>query len=92
MGKLGGRRFFATLPLRLAECDLNSLTYSQDSRSWLLPLVGKHMTIDANLDFYVEYFLPLVLKLDKMRELEDNRRNGSKIKVKKYETLLMQIW
>ena len=89
MSKLGGRRFFQVLPLRVNEFDLNSLTYAQDSRSWLLTIIPKHLTLDANLDFYVEYFLPIVLQLDKMRELENKARNGSKIKVKKYETLLM---
>lgn len=89
MSKIGGRNFFKILPLRLIEFDLNSLTYSQDSRSWLLPIVTKHLSIDANLDFYVEYFLPVVLQLDKMRELENKNKNGSQIKVKKYETMLV---
>jgi len=38
----------------------------------------------------------VILKLDKMRELElkclKTNQNGSQIKIKKYETLLVQIW
>ena len=54
----------------LVQHDLNSMTYSQDSKSWCLTLIGSNLTKDANLDFYVEYFLPIILQLDKMRELE----------------------
>ena len=61
MNKMGGRKFFGILPLRLIDFDLNSLTYSQDSRSWMLTTVGKHLKEDCNLDFYIEYFLPIIL-------------------------------
>jgi len=76
MTKLGGKKFFTILPLRLIEFDLNSLTYAQDSRSFLLLLIQRHLKIDANLDFFVEYFLPMILQLDKMRELEQ-KQGGS---------------
>ena len=92
MGKMGGRKFFKVLPLKLIEFDLNSLTYGQDSRSWMLTIIEKHLKIDANLDFYLEYFLPLILQLDKCRDLESKARQGSQVKVRKYETLLVQIW
>jgi hypothetical protein len=91
MLRLGANKFFRVLPLRLVEFDLNSLTYAQDSRSWLLVLIEKNLKIDANLDFYVSYFLPIILQLDKMRELE-KKNKGSEIKIKKYETLLVQVW
>jgi len=61
MSKMGARKFFSVLPLRLIEFDLNSLTYAQDSRSFLLLLIQRHLKIDANLDFFVEYFLPMIL-------------------------------
>jgi hypothetical protein len=57
----------------------------------MLPLIEHNLKIDANLDFFVEYFMPMVLQLDKLRELEQKAK-GSEIKVKKYETLLVQIW
>jgi len=57
----------------------------------VLPLIEQNLKIDANLDFFVEYFMPMVLQLNKLRELEEKAR-GSVIKVKKYETLLVQIW
>lgn len=91
MGKMGAYNFFKVLPLELIKFDLNSLTYAQDSKSWLLPLVGQHLKKDANLDFFVEYFLPMILQIDKMRELQKKSR-GSEIKIKKYETMLVQIW
>lgn len=91
MAKMGARKFFAVLPLRLVDFDFFSLTYAQDSRSWMLPLIEHNLKIDANLDFFVEYFMPMVLQLDKLRELEQKAK-GSEIKVKKYETLLVQIW
>lgn len=88
MMRLGANKFFRVLPLRLVEFDLNSLTYAQDSRSWLLVLIERNLKIDANLDFYVSYFLPMILQLDKMRELE-KKHKGSEIKIKKYETILV---
>lgn len=91
MAKMGAFHFFKVLPLELIKYDLNSLTYAQDSRSWLLPLVSNHLKKDANLDFFVEYFLPMIMQIDKMRELEKKSRQ-SEIKVKKYETMLVQIW
>jgi len=39
----------------------------------------------------VQYFLPIILQIDKLRELEAKGK-GSDIKVKKYETMLVQIW
>jgi len=70
MTKMSAYKFFSILPLKLVEHDLNSLTYAQDSRSWLLTLIGKNLKIDAHLDFYVSYFLPIIMQLDKLRELE----------------------
>ena len=91
MTKMSAYKFFSILPLHLVEHDLNSLTYAQDSRSWLLTLIGKNLKVDAHIDFYVSYFLPIIMQLDKLRELE-HKAHGSDIKVKKYETLLVQIW
>ena len=36
MTRMGGVKFFQVLPIRLIEFDLNSLTYAQDARSWLI--------------------------------------------------------
>lgn len=88
MAKMGSYRFFKILPLRLIEFDLHSLTYAQDSRSWLLPLIRQFLKVDANLDFFVEYFMPIIIQLDRLRDLEQ-KSHGSEIKVKKYETLLV---
>ena len=43
----------------------------------------------ADLAFYVKYFLPMILQLDKMSDLEKKNARGSDIKVKKYETLII---
>jgi|TARA_B110001450_G_C17407864_1_gene394488 hypothetical protein len=69
MAKMGGRKFFSVLPLQLVDFDFFSLSYAQDSRSWVLPLIEKNLLIDANLDFFVEYFMPMILQLNKLREL-----------------------
>jgi len=87
MARMGGQRFFQLLPLRLIEFDLNSLSYAQDSRSWLIQLVPQYLKKDNTLLFFVQYFLPMILQLDKMRELEQ-QVSGSPIKIKKFETLL----
>ena len=58
MAKMGAKKFFSVLPLRLIDYDFFSLTYAQDSRSWMLPLIEQNLKIDANLDFFVQYFMP----------------------------------
>ena len=40
---MGCPKFFKALPLQLLEHDLNSLSYGQDSRSYLIPLVENHL-------------------------------------------------
>mmetsp|Transcript_24172 Transcript_24172/g.37157 ORF Transcript_24172/g.37157 Transcript_24172/m.37157 type:complete len:254 (+) Transcript_24172:1367-2128(+) len=90
MQRMGGPKFFKILPLQLTAYDLNSFTYAQDSKSWLITLVANNLK-DANLDFFADYFLPEILKLDKMRDLE-KKDTGSEIKMKKYETMIAQIW
>ena len=92
MEKMGYEQFFKILPLQLIQHDLNSLTYAQDSRSWLIPLIAQHQPADANLNFFLTHLLPLIMQLDKMRDLEKKSRNGSPIKIKKYETLIIQVW
>lgn len=91
MARLGGVKFFQVLPIRLVEFDLNSLTYAQDSRSWLIQLIPHSLKKDNNLLFYVQYFLPMIVQLEQMRGLE-KKSGGSPIKVKKYETMLVQVW
>ena len=49
MTKMGAYKFFRVLPLCLIEYDLNSLTYAQDSRSWLLPLINLYLKKEAHL-------------------------------------------
>ena len=65
---MGCPRFFKALPLQLLEHDLNSLTYAQDSRSYLIPLVDKHLVEpgvgQGDLAFYVQYFLPMIMALE----------------------------
>lgn len=49
------------------------------------------MTTDKTMLFFVQYFMPMIMQLEQMRELE-KKSKGSEIKVKKYETLLVQLW
>jgi hypothetical protein len=64
---MGCKRFFETLPLQLLNYDMGSLTYAQDSRSYLLPLVKKKLAepgTGGDLAFYVNYFLPTITVFD----------------------------
>lgn len=81
------QKFFSALPLQLLEFDLNSLTYAQDSRSYLIPVI-KQFLPNGDLAFYVQYFLPMILALDQKRNYELNV-NRSELKAKKYETLMV---
>ena len=40
---MGADSFFKVLPLRLCDFDMNSLTYAQDSRSYLLQIVKQKL-------------------------------------------------
>ena len=63
--QMGPRAFLEILPLRLVEHDLNSLTFAQDSRSWLLPLLATNVKgrPGADLDYFVASILPMILHL-----------------------------
>ena len=80
-------RFFTILPLRLMDYDMNSPTYSFDSRSYLIPVI-KDYTKNEPLGFFTDNFLPLVSYL----ENEMTKCGNEQIKAKKYETLMIQIW
>lgn len=92
---VGCKRFFDALPLQPLSFDMASQTYAQDSRSYLLPLVRKHLAAPnqgGDLAFFVQYFIPMILALDKQRLAELATREGSQIKAKKFEALIVQIW
>ena len=93
---MGCPKFFEALPLQLLEHDLTSLSYAQDSRSYLIPLVEQQLQEpgkgQGDLAFYVQYFLPIIMALDHKRQAELATREGSPIKAKKYEALIVQIW
>ena len=62
--KMGPAKFFAQLPLQLCTHDLTSLSYAQDSRSYLLQIARQKLK-RADIAFFVEYFVPQVLELEK---------------------------
>ena len=66
--------------------DLNSQVYSQNSRSYLLPITKKYCENDS-LHFFIIYFLPMIQELEKRREIEK-----ASIKSKKIDVLIEQIW
>lgn len=66
---------------------MNSLTYAQDSRSYLIQIIPSNLK-NGDLAFYVQYFLPMNLALDKQIKLL-RAPGGSEIKAKKYETLMV---
>jgi hypothetical protein len=93
MQVMGPARFFQVLPLKLCEFDMNSLTYAQDSRSYLLTIMHSKLQ-RADIVFFVEQFIPLLKQLEHMRQavLAPVSETYSSIKAKKYETLIIQIW
>lgn len=66
MTVMGAEKFFQTIPLRLMDFDLNSLSYAQDSRSYLLPIMKTNLT-KGDLAFYLQYFVPEINNLEQMR-------------------------
>lgn len=66
MQVMGPERFFENLPLRLLDFDLNSLTYAQDSRSYLLHIARQKLK-RGDLVFFVEKMIPLIKQLDEQR-------------------------
>ena len=93
MQVMGAERFFQQLPLRLSDFDMNSLTYAQDSRSYLLQ-IARYKLKRADLKFFVEYFVPTLKNLEAQRQtnMRQTREDYSAIKAKKNETLIVQIW
>jgi len=93
MCSMGCAAFFKVLPLRIQEFDLNSLTFAQDSRSYLLQ-VCKQFLKKEDLVFFLSSFVPMINSLDSSRETaaKPGHQDYSMVKAKKYETLQVQIW
>jgi hypothetical protein len=51
--------FFETVPLEILSHDMNSFNFSQESRSFLIPMAKKYLPNDE-LNFFVACFLPLI--------------------------------
>jgi hypothetical protein len=87
--KLKSELFFTVLPMKLLDFDLNSESYSFDSRSYLIPVIQKHVK-NESMHFYVDNFLPLIEQLTQVKS--EIKKEKQLMKVKKYETLITQIW
>ena len=87
--KFKSELFFTTLPMKLLDFDLNSESYSFDSRSYLIPIVKDHVEKES-LHFFVDNFLPLIDMLIKAKSIIEKEKKL--LKAKKYETLILQIW
>jgi hypothetical protein len=46
---------------------------------------------NGDLAYFVNYFLPIIFGLEKKMKTEKGQ-DGSEIKAKKYETLIVQLW
>jgi len=75
--------------MKLLDFDMNSESYGLDSRSYLIS-VAKKSVKNESLNFYVQNFLPLIDLLQKSRK--EAQKEKQHIKLKKYETLICQIW
>ena len=93
MQAMGCEKFFEILPLELLNHDMQSLTYGQQSRSYLLPIMQKYLK-KGDLAFYWKHFSPLIQALDSQREKCVNPKSNSfsLVKAKKLEALIYQIW
>jgi hypothetical protein len=49
---MGAEKFFSALPLKLLEEDMNSLTFAQDSRSYLISIVKEYIT-NGDLAYFI---------------------------------------
>jgi len=83
-----GGAFFEVLPLELLNHDMNSQTFAQDSRSYLIPIIQKYALGDE-LHVFTHYILPLIQQLEFRQQ---QAKKESDIKAKKYETLIIQLW
>ena len=83
--------FFTVLPINIADYDLNSLSFSQDSKSFLIPIIKKYLE-NGDLAFFVQYFIPIIKHLDLLMAQNRKQGGGSEIKAKKYETMIVQLW
>lgn len=57
--------------------------------------MNQHLSVPGqggDLAFFIQYFLPMILALDVQRQQQIGTVNGSEIKAKKYEALIIQIW
>jgi hypothetical protein len=59
---MGPRKFFNELPLRLTQYDLYSLSYAQDSRSYLIQIMQQNIK-KADMVFFIDYFMPIIKEL-----------------------------
>jgi hypothetical protein len=87
--KYKSERFFSTLPMKLLDFDMNSESYSLESRSYLIPVVQKYSK-NESLHFFVDNFVPLIELLTKTKN--QLQKEKQLMKYKKYETLICQIW
>ena len=69
--------FFNVLPLKLLDFDMNSESYSFDSRSYLLPVIKKYAKKE-NFNFYIEHFMPLIdsIIVNKLSAIQVKGTNG----------------
>jgi len=69
---------------------MNSLTYAQDSRSYLLH-IARYKLKRADVVFFVEQLVPLARDLEQQRTgfLRKTKEHFSEVKAKKLETLIV---
>lgn len=69
---------------------MNSLTYAQDSRSYLLH-IARYKLKRADVVFFVEQLVPLARDLEQQRTvfLKKTKEDYSAVKAKKFETLIV---
>jgi len=59
--------FFQTVPLEILAYDMNSMSYANDSKSYLLPILKRHLKKDS-LMFFTSCYLPLLTNLDDLHD------------------------
>ena len=71
---MGPATFFEKLPMRLLDFDMNSLSYAQDSHSYLLQ-VARQKLKRADIVFFVDKFVPLA-KQREQKPLDEQKASA----------------
>jgi hypothetical protein len=89
LNTLGPIQFFTLLPMNIEGIPLDDDTYSERSRSWLLPIISEQLE-KGDVTLYLTYFFSTAKRLEKIRKHMELQ--GFEARQRKYMILIAQIW